>query len=34
MKKYAPYLVATALLAWITTIVLLITFDPQHGASP
>lgn len=27
MKKYGPYLVAAALLAWISTIVVLITLD-------
>lgn len=31
MKKYGPYLVATALLAWITTIVVLITIEPQSA---
>jgi hypothetical protein len=29
MKKYRPYLVATALLAWIATLVGLIALDPQ-----
>lgn len=29
MKKYGPYLVAAALLTWITTLVVLIALDPQ-----
>lgn len=29
MKKYGSYLLGTALLAWITTIVVLIALDPQ-----
>jgi hypothetical protein len=29
MKKYGPYLVVIGLLAWITTLVELITLDPQ-----
>lgn len=29
MKKYGPYLVTTALLAWITTLVVLIAIGPE-----
>lgn len=29
MKKYGPCLVAGALLAWVTTLVVLIALDPQ-----
>lgn len=32
MRKYAPYLITGAIVAWIATLVLLIAFGPDHGA--
>lgn len=34
MKRYGPHLVATAVLARLTTIVLLIALDPQPAPDP